>query len=67
MAYEIYYFKGDIVKLKTGEVVEVVESFGVARSWYKTRGPNGKLIFVTSEGIQSIVKRFSDKKRSWGN
>ncbi|OPA76646.1 hypothetical protein BVG16_15820 [Paenibacillus selenitireducens] len=60
------YFKGDEVKLKSGELAEVLDTWGVARTWHKLKSSNGNIIFAMSENIEMIVKRQVDKKgKGW--
>lgn len=60
-------FNGDVIKLKSGEVAEVVEVWGVARTWYKLKTKDNAIIYTMSADIESIIKRHSSKKRRWGN
>ncbi|MGG1878246.1 hypothetical protein ABDI30_16200 [Paenibacillus cisolokensis] len=55
-------FKGDEIKLKTGESGEVQDTWGIARTWYKVKTPDGRVIFTMADNIDSIVKRHIDKK-----
>lgn len=55
-------FKGDIVKLKSGETAEVLDTWGVARTWHKLQSSNGTIIFAMTENIEAIIKRHIDKK-----
>lgn len=59
-------FVGDEVRLKTGETGDVIEIWGVARTWHKVRTSDNKIIYTMSDGIESVIKRFN-KKRRWGN
>ncbi len=59
--------KGDTVKLKSGETAEVLDSWGVARSWYKLQTDDGRAVYAMTEHIESIVKRhFNKKGKGWG-
>lgn len=55
-------FKGDVVKLKSGETAEVIDIWGVARTWHKLKSSNGTIIFSMTDNIDSIIKRHVDKK-----
>lgn len=57
---------GDMVKLKSGETVVVEEIWGVARTWHKVRTKDSAIIYTMSDGIDSVIQRFSNKKRRWG-
>lgn len=57
-------FNGDEVKLHSGETGEVIDTWGVARTWHKIKTKDGRIIFVMSENIESIVIRHSDKKKN---
>ncbi|OUS70276.1 hypothetical protein B1748_29000 [Paenibacillus sp. MY03] len=59
------YFVGDVVKLRSGETGEIVEIWGVAMTWHKVKTVHGNK-FASTEQIESVIKRFSNKKRSWG-
>lgn len=54
--------KGDQVRTKAGEIGEVVEIWGVARTWYKLRTADGKIVYAMTEHIESILKRHSNKR-----
>lgn len=56
------YFKGDVVKTKSGESAEIVDSWGIARDWYKLRTSDGELILTMSSNIDSLIRRHSNKK-----
>ncbi|KJB88604.1 hypothetical protein AZ66_06545 [Paenibacillus sp. E194] len=58
--------KGDEVKLKTGEKAIVIDVWGVARLWCKVKTRDGKVIFVMNESIDSIIRRYFDKRKGWG-
>lgn len=62
------YFKGDVVKLRTGESCEVIDTWGVVRSWLKVKLPNEKIDIVMVSQVDSIVSRARDKnsKTVWG-
>lgn len=55
-------FKGDVVKLKSGETAEVMDIWGVARTWHKLKSSNGTIIFSMTDNIDSIIKHHSNKK-----
>lgn len=59
----MYYFKGDIVKLMSGEIGEVIDHWGVARNWYKLLGLNKTIIYAMDSDIDSFVKRFKESGR----
>lgn len=59
------YLKGDEIKLNTGEKAEVLEAWGVAREWYKAKTSDGKIVYVMSDDIESLVRRYSNKRKSW--
>ena len=61
----MFYFNGDIVKLRTGKRAEIIDSWGVARTWYKVKLLDGTTHFVMSDRIESVIQRFSNK-RKWG-
>jgi len=46
--------KGDIVKLKSGETAEVIDIWGVARTWHKLKSNNGTVIYAMTENIDSL-------------
>lgn len=56
------YFKGDAVKMKSGQTAEIVDAWGLAREWYKLRTINGEMIFTMSNNIDSLIRRHSNKK-----
>ncbi len=56
-------FKGDIVKLKSGEIGEVTDHWGVARNWYKLLSPNKKIIYAMDSDIDTVVKRIKESGR----
>jgi len=56
-------FKGDEVRLKSGETAEIIETWGVARVWCKLKTSDGKTIFAKVEQIESI-SRSSKKVRT---
>ncbi|MDF2649833.1 MAG: hypothetical protein K0Q73_5638 [Paenibacillus sp.] len=51
------YFVGDLVVLKSGMNAEILESWGIAREWFKMRTVDGKVIFVTASQIDALIKR----------
>lgn len=55
-------FKGDEVKLRSGETGEVLDIWGVARTWHKIQTSDERIVFAMTENIESIVKRHTDKK-----
>jgi len=57
--------KGDEVKLKSGDTAEVVDIWGVARTWHKLKLSNGSITYAMTDQIEAIVRRYSDK-RKWG-
>jgi len=59
-------FKGDQVKLKSGEIAEVVDTWGAARTWHKLKLSDESITFAMTEQIESIIKRHSDKRKGWG-
>jgi len=58
--------KGDEVKLKTGETAIVIDVWGVARHWCKLKTSDGKVTFVMTESIDSIIRRYFEKRKGWG-
>jgi hypothetical protein len=58
-------FKGDEVKLRSGETGEVLDIWGVARTWHKIQISEGRIIFAMTENIESIVKRHNEKGKRW--
>lgn len=58
-------FEGDEVRLKSGEIAEVIEIWGVARVWCKLKTRDGKVSFSMVDNIESIVrsKRRSRRKK----
>lgn len=61
----IYYLKGDIVKLRSGDTGEIIDSWGSARYWHKIMTPAGKRLIVMDSEIESLIKRPRDKKSKW--
>lgn len=61
----MFYFNGDIVKLRTGERAEIIDSWGVARTWYKVKLDNGNILFIMADKIESVIQRHANK-RKWG-
>ena len=57
------YLKGDTVKLKSGEVGEIVDSWGIAREWFKVKTTNGVMMSIMSDSIDSLISRHKDKKK----
>lgn len=55
-------FKGDVVKTASGEAGEVIDTWGVARSWCKIRTDEG-IIFAMTDQIESIIERQNISKR----
>lgn len=62
----LIYLKGDTIKLKSGETAEILECWGVARDWYKAKTSGGKIVYVMDQNIESLEKRYIDKRRAWG-
>lgn len=59
--------KGDQVRLKDGRTADVVDSWGVARNWYKLK-INGVTDFVMESSIDSVLQRvIHEKKRGKKN
>lgn len=57
----MYYYRGDNVRLNDGSVVEVVDSWGVARYWCKLKNTDGSISFRLSSDISELVSRPSSK------
>ena len=55
-------FKGDQVKLRTGEIAEVVDTWGIARLWCKLKTRDGTISFAMVDKIESIISRGSKGK-----
>ena len=49
--------KGDKIKLKTGETAEVLDIWGIARTWCKLKTSDGKISLAMAEEIESIISR----------
>ncbi|GED33997.1 hypothetical protein P9G84_22525 [Brevibacillus centrosporus] len=49
--------KGDEVKMKSGEIGVVTETWGLARDWCKLKKDDGSTIITMTEDIESIIKR----------
>lgn len=58
------YLKGDIVKTKSGETGEIVDTWGIARDWCKIKTDNNT-IYIMATDIDSLVSRPGNKKRTW--
>lgn len=56
------YLKGDVVKTKSGKTAEIIDAWGIARNWFTLKTSDGELIQCMDENIDSIVKRYSNKK-----
>ncbi len=59
------YFKGDTVRLKSGEVAEVVDVWGKVREWCKLRTESGGTVFLQAQDIE-LIRRYSTKRKGWG-
>jgi hypothetical protein len=57
-------FKGDTVKLKSGENAEVLDIWGIARTWCKLRTSDGKISFAMADKIESVESSASKKART---
>lgn len=58
----MFISKGDVVKLASGEVAEVLDEWGVARQWYKVRTNENRVRFVMNSDIEAVHKRFKPTK-----
>ena len=56
--------KGDTVELVSGETAEVIEIWGIARTWYKLRTSDGKTCFGMDNKIESIIRRPGKKGKA---
>lgn len=61
----IYCLKGDIVKTKSGDTGEVMDIWGVARVWLKIKTDDGRLLYLMSDQVESIIKREQGRKKKW--
>ncbi|MGF9907296.1 hypothetical protein [Brevibacillus porteri] len=55
--------KGDEVKMKSGEIGIVTDTWGIARDWCKVKTNDGQIIITMNENIESILKRNREKSR----
>ncbi|MGG4447606.1 hypothetical protein [Brevibacillus porteri] len=55
--------KGDEVKMKSGEIGIVTDTWGIARDWCKVKTNDGQIIIAMNENIESILKRNREKSR----
>ncbi|MFI8712006.1 hypothetical protein [Brevibacillus brevis] len=55
--------KGDEVKMKSGEIGTVTDTWGIARDWCKVKANDGQIIITMTENIESILKRNREKSR----
>lgn len=49
--------KGDVVRTKSGETGEIVDTWGIARDWCKLRTSDGRTVITMTENISSIIQR----------
>lgn len=57
-------FKGDEVRLKSGETAEIVDIWGIARIWCKLKTKDGKIGFAMTDKIESVECRYSKKAKT---
>lgn len=55
----------DVVKLKSGDIGTVIDTWGVARHWCKVKTDEGT-IYVMTDQVESIIERKNtSKRRKW--
>jgi len=59
----VVYFHGDTVQLYNGKTGDVIDSWGVARTWYKVKCTDGTVAFVKSDQIDKVLKRYANKRK----
>ncbi|MEJ8546603.1 hypothetical protein [Brevibacillus borstelensis] len=48
--------KGDEVKMKSGEIGVVTDTWGIARNWCKLKMSDGSIVITMTENIDSIIR-----------
>lgn len=57
------YLNQDQVKLKSGDIATIIETWGVARTWHKFQLQDGRVIIAMSNEIEKLIERKQGKRR----
>lgn len=55
--------KGDIVRTSSGVIGEVIDLWGIARSFIRVKPENGKSIPMFERDVVEVIKRAKPEKR----
>lgn len=58
----LHLMKGDIVRTKLGITGEVVESWGIARSFVRVKPEDGKTIPMLETDVAEVIERYKPKR-----
>jgi len=58
LSHAMILLKGDEIRLKNGQIVEVIDTWGIARCHVKVKDRNGKEILIIAErDVAEILRR----------
>jgi len=57
--------RGDTIKTRSGVIGQVVDVWGVARTWVKIKTDDGQNLYIIADQIESIIQRDKGRKTKW--
>lgn len=61
----MFCLRGDTVRTKSGVIGQVVDVWGVARTWVKIKTDDGQTLYLMTDQVDSIIQRDRGRKTKW--